>query len=96
MLLNLPPDRRGRINENDERSLHEFRRILDATFANDLARGAKISASNMRGDGDRRFLPQNVIDNRRDTYWASDDDVLTPPLDKGAKPVLELHPSPEP
>lgn len=80
MLLNLPPDRRGRINENDQRSLQEFRRILDATFANDLARGASISASNVRGDGDRRFLPQNVIDKSRDSYWASDDNELTPEL----------------
>jgi len=80
LLLNLPPDRRGKINENDQRSLHEFRRILDATFANDLALGARISASNVRGDGDRRFLPQHVADNRRDSYWASDDNVLTPEL----------------
>jgi len=80
LLLNLPPDRRGQINENDRRSLHEFRRILDATFANDLALGARISASNVRGDGDKRFQPQHAIDNRRDSYWASDDTVLTPEL----------------
>ena len=83
MLLNLPPDRRGRINENDERSLREFYRILEATFANDLAQGANVTASNVRG-GDKRFLPQNVIDHRRDTYWAADDAVHTPEL------VLEL------
>src|SRR5499427_124040 len=70
MLLNLPPDRRGRINENDEASLREFRRILDGTFANDLARDAKATASNVRGN-DRRFLPPHVIDNRRDTYWST-------------------------
>jgi alpha-L-fucosidase len=80
-LLNLGPDRRGRIHEHDVASLREFRRILDATFANDLARGAKVSASNVRGGGsDARYLPQNVIDNRRDTYWASDDRVTTPEL----------------
>lgn len=72
MLLNLPPDRRGRINENDERTLKEFRRILDATFTSDLAQGARVIASNVRGY-DERFLPPNVIDNRRDTYWATDD-----------------------
>jgi alpha-L-fucosidase len=79
MLLNLPPDRRGRINENDERSLKEFRRILDATFANDLAHGAMVTASNVRG-GDQRFGPANVIDSGRDTFWATDDDVRTPEL----------------
>ena len=79
MLLNLPPDRRGRINENDERALHEFRRILNLTLANDLAQGAKVTASNTRGN-DRRFGPRHAIDNRRDTFWTTDDDVHTPEL----------------
>lgn len=81
LLLNLPPDRRGRIHENDVRSLREFRRRLDATFAKDLARGASVTASNIRGQArDARFLPRNVIDGRRDTYWASDDGIKTPEL----------------
>ena len=42
LLLNLPPDRRGRIHENDVRSLREFRRLLDATFATNLA-GAMLA-----------------------------------------------------
>jgi alpha-L-fucosidase len=79
MLLNLPPDRRGRINENDEASLREFRRTLDATFANDLAQEAKVIASNVRG-GDKRFLADNAIDGRRETFWSTDDEVHTPEL----------------
>jgi alpha-L-fucosidase len=79
-LLNLPPDRRGRIPDVDVRSLREFRRILDATFARDLAAGAKSSASQARGSGDPRFQPGNVIDGKRDTYWATDDAVTTPEL----------------
>ena len=77
MLLNLPPDRRGRIHESDERSLKEFRRILDATLTVDLAQGAKVTASNVRA-GDKRFSPENVIDARRDSYWSTDDEVRTP------------------
>jgi alpha-L-fucosidase len=61
-------------------SLREFRRILDATFREDLAQGAQVSASNTRGNRDRRFLPRNVIDRRRDTYWTSDDRVTSPEL----------------
>ncbi|HJZ80846.1 MAG TPA: alpha-L-fucosidase [Pyrinomonadaceae bacterium] len=81
LLVNLPPDRRGRIHENDVQSLREFRRLLDATFARDLAQGAALSASNVRGGNhDQRFLPRNVADNRRETYWASDDEVKTPEL----------------
>jgi len=74
-LLNMPPDRRGQIRDEDAKSLREFRRILDATFANDLARAAKASASNVRGNGDARFAASNVIDNKRETYWATDDQI---------------------
>jgi alpha-L-fucosidase len=79
-LLNLAPDRRGQIPDPDINSLREFRRILDATFKEDYAQGARIIASNTRGIGDRRFSPRNVIDRRRDTYWTSDDQVRTPEL----------------
>ena len=78
LLLNLPPDRRGQISENDVKSLREFRRLLDATFAKDLASGAKVSASNIRGHDDQRFSPRNLIDGRHDTYWATDDQTKTP------------------
>ena len=50
-----------------------------ATFATDLARGAKATASNTRGD-DPQFAPANAIDGNRDTYWATDDGVTTPEL----------------
>jgi alpha-L-fucosidase len=80
-LLNLPPDRRGRVHENDARSLREFRRIIDATFGTNLAVGARVSESNSRGGGrDRRFVAGNVLDGSPLTYWATDDDVRTPSL----------------
>lgn len=82
-LLNLPPDRRGRIHENDVRSLREFRRIVDATFGKNLAAGARVSADNWRGR-QRRFAPVNVLDGNRDTYWATNDGVTRPTL------VIEL------
>lgn len=77
--LNLPPDRRGRIHENDLRSLKEFRRVLDATFANDLAHEARITASNTRG-GASSFAAKSLTDQKRETYWTTDDDVTTPEL----------------
>lgn len=80
-LLNLPPDRRGRIHENDVRALREFRRTIDATFATNLAAGARVSATNSRGHGrDRRFAPGNVLDGSGLTYWATDDGEKTPTL----------------
>ena len=80
--LNIPPDRRGRINEHDVHSLHEFRRILDATFATDFAQGAKLTASNIRGGGvaGNQFAPANVTDGSRNTYWSTDDRITKPDL----------------
>ncbi len=80
-LLNVPPDRRGRIHDNDVTSLREFRRIIDATFATNLASGARLEASNVRGNGtDPRFVPRNVLDGNRDTYWATEDRAAQPTL----------------
>ena len=74
LILNIPPDRRGLIHENDVQALRQWRKILDATFARDLARGAKVTASHIRGN-DPQFEPGNVIDGNRQTYWATDDGV---------------------
>lgn len=45
LLLNVPPDSRGRIGDTDARSLAAFRAILDKTYANNLAKGATVTAS---------------------------------------------------
>ncbi len=42
LLLNIPPDKRGRIHENDARRLKELGDRLRATFAVNLAEGAKF------------------------------------------------------
>lgn len=42
LLLNVPPDKRGLIHENDLQNLKSFRRILDQTFTENLASEAKI------------------------------------------------------
>lgn len=87
LMLNVPPDRRGHLHETDVQSLLEFKRLREAIFAHDLAKEAKASASNTRG-GDRRFSPHNVVDSKRDTYWATDDGAGTPELVLAwAKPV---------
>lgn len=77
--LNLPPDRRGQIHENDARSLREFRRILDATFAKNLASEAALTASNVRGNANI-YAPGNLVDTKRDSYWTTDDNATTPSL----------------
>ena len=84
LILNIPPDRRGLIHENDAKALREWRRILNATFEKDLAAGADVTASNTRG-GDNQFSPSNVVDGKRNSYWSTDDGVTAPEI------VLDLR-----
>jgi len=72
LLLNIPPDRRGRIHENDAQRLREMGKVLRATFATDLARGAKATASQVR-DGNAAYAAVNTVDGDNRTYWMADD-----------------------
>lgn len=74
LLVNLPPDGRGLIHENDIRSLIAFRQRMDGIFGLNLVRGARCTATNTRGDN-RRFAPENVMDGDPETYWSTDDDA---------------------
>jgi alpha-L-fucosidase len=80
LLLNLPPDRRGRIADPDLESLRAWGQGLRTMFARSLAQGARAVASNSRG-GLRAYRPANVVDGRSDTYWSCDDKVITPTLE---------------
>ena len=77
MLLNLPPDRRGLLHENDVASLRDFGALVRGTFQTNLASGAKIKASNVR----RGFDPKHLLDGNRDSYWCAEDAVTTAELD---------------
>jgi alpha-L-fucosidase len=76
LLLNVPPDRRGKIHPNDSTRLMEFRRIIDETFAVNLAKGSTITASHTRGQSSK-YGTKNLLDGQFDTYWTTDDDQLT-------------------
>jgi alpha-L-fucosidase len=78
-LLNVPPDRRGLLHENDVAALKGYGDLLRATFATNLAAGARLVASNVRAN-DSRFSPEKLLDNDRYSYWATDDPVRTPEL----------------
>src|SRR5678815_5546311 len=41
LLLNVPPDRRGLINENDSAALMEFKKLRDESFKDNLAKNAR-------------------------------------------------------
>ena len=68
LLLNLPPDKRGLIHENDIHSLKEMKRILDDTFRHNLL----LSAKNSSVDTDI------FTDGLLETYWQgkSENDMI--------------------
>lgn len=76
LLLNIPPDRRGLIHENDVQALKQWRALLDETFKTNLALNAQATASSHRG-GANMYSPANLTDNNPETYWATDDDNTT-------------------
>jgi alpha-L-fucosidase len=68
LLLNLPPDRRGRINEADAASVGAWGRALRDMTATNFADGAVARATSVWGPG---FEAAKVLDGDRDTYWAA-------------------------
>jgi alpha-L-fucosidase len=74
LLLNIPPDRRGLLHENDVKSLLGFKELLNKEFANELAKGKKATASSSRGKGYEASL---AIDGNPQTYWATKDSETT-------------------
>jgi alpha-L-fucosidase len=67
-LLNIPPDKRGAIHENDVLRLQEMGRFLRDTFAENLAEGALVSVSATK-DSDPIYSAENLVDGNTATYW---------------------------
>lgn len=65
LLLNIPPDRRGLIHENDIDHLMALRRRIEATFAVNLARQAKLSSVRPA----RGFEATKLTDGDKHSYW---------------------------
>ena len=78
-LLNVPPDRSGQVHAEDAAALRQFGERLHATFQTNLAKGAHLTASNVRGNAPV-FGPAHLLDADRYSYWATDDGVTTPEL----------------
>lgn len=72
LLLNVPPDRTGRINAADSTRLMEFKAMRESLFSDNKAGRAEITASDTRG---RKYATKNLTDNDFDTYWCTDEDV---------------------
>jgi len=74
LLLNVPPDRRGLLHENDVKSLLAFNELLKKEFETDLANGKKVSVSAKRG---KAYNGSKVNDGDPVTYWATEDSETT-------------------
>lgn len=90
LLLNVPPDRRGLLHENDVNSLKGFRALLDEAFKNNLATGADVKTSSTRGESEI-FDGSNLVDGKKDTYWTTDDDVTTASIELTLKQNSEIR-----
>jgi alpha-L-fucosidase len=65
LLLNIPPDKRGRISDADIKSLTGMHTILDRTFKTNLVEDARVMASSQEPGHE----PLLVVDENPDTYW---------------------------
>ena len=79
LLLNFPIAPNGRIHPTDSLRGIAFAKMIREVFRNDLARKAKVTATNVRGN-DKRYKATKVIDGKKNTYWATDDGVTTASL----------------
>lgn len=66
LLLNIPPDTRGLINENDARALKEWKKLLDLTFRKDFALKARAIASSEQ----KKHPAASLVNNEEQDSWA--------------------------
>jgi alpha-L-fucosidase len=67
LLLNIPPDRRGLLHENDVLNLQKFKKTVDEIFTVNYLSGAKIKSDSHLGKHD----PDRCIDNDNKSWWAA-------------------------
>lgn len=77
LLLNLPPDKRGLIHENDVRSLEEMRKILDRTFDQNLAVNALVTVNSQNP----KSKPADVLDENGATFWYPSSNEVLPQIE---------------
>lgn len=69
LLLNVPPDKRGRIHEKDSLVLAEFGKIIKDVFSNNLIKDAEVT-------GDGKDL-NSLLDDDFDSYWTTNSESDT-------------------
>lgn len=74
LLLNVPPNNKGKVDDAILRRVTEFGTAINKTFEKNLAKDAEVSATEVRGK-DTTYSPQNVLDGKDDTYWTVNDET---------------------
>ena len=76
MLLNVPPNDKGGVDEQILARVVEFGEAVTGTFASNKAAFAVISASEVRGN-DIAYSPANLLDGDPLTYWTVEDNTTS-------------------
>jgi alpha-L-fucosidase len=76
LILNVPVDRDGLIHPNDSTRLMELRHVLDASFKNNLAKQAVVTATNTRSNN-KAVKVSHLNDGTNTTYWATADNATS-------------------
>ena len=74
LLLNFPITPEGRIHPLDSIRGQEFAQHITKVFSHNLAKGAHLTATNIRNN-DKHYSPKNLLKDNPDTFWATDDTV---------------------
>ncbi len=77
ILLNLPPDTRGLVHENDAASLLDLNEVLENSLCIDFAKGATVTADSVR---DEICKAENLISDDISSFYASAENCLTPEI----------------
>lgn len=74
LLLNVPPNNQGTVDEAILKRVEEFGKNVKESFDENLAKaeGASVKVSSVRGNA-QTYKPSNMIDENDDTYWTTDD-----------------------
>jgi len=90
LILNVPVDRDGLIHPNDSTRLMELRRVLDASFKNNLAKQAAVTATNTRSNN-KNVKVAHLNDGTNATYWATADDATTTVINLSYKQPITFN-----
>ena len=76
LLLNVTPDKRGLIPEQDIKALLLWKKKIDETFSDNLAQRAKVTVSSYRGKAEQ-FDAEKLTDGKTESYWATNDGIVS-------------------